>query len=71
MVAAGVLMTGALNANAGNAPLFYNELVPHGNWIQYQPTTWVWQPYAAAECAMWRPYLNSGQWAWQAGDDCD
>src|SRR6266850_4979794 len=40
--------------------LFYDDLSPHGNWIQDASYGWVWTPRVSAG---WRPYTQ-GHWVW-------
>jgi hypothetical protein len=40
--------------------LFYDDLAPYGDWIEYQDYGWAWVPRVDAD---WRPY-TIGRWAW-------
>jgi hypothetical protein len=40
--------------------LFYNDLAPHGRWIENVQYGWVWVPSVSAS---WRPYAL-GHWVW-------
>lgn len=48
---------GAVSVDIG---LFYDDLAPHGDWIQMESYGWVWTPRHVA--ADWRPY-SRGHWA--------
>lgn len=48
---------GAVSVDIG---LFYDDLAPHGEWIQMESYGWVWTPRHVA--ADWRPY-SRGHWA--------
>lgn len=43
---------------------FYNDLKPHGVWMQVAPFGFVWRPYTAMTSPAWRPYCDGGQWVW-------
>ena len=40
---------------------FYDELSPHGRWIDYPEHGYVWVPNAGAD---FRPYSTNGHWVW-------
>src|SRR5688500_14813416 len=40
---------------------FYDELSPHGRWIEYPGHGYVWVPDAGAD---FRPYSSKGHWVW-------
>jgi hypothetical protein len=40
---------------------FYDELSPHGNWIEYPGHGYVWQPRMSND---FRPYYSGGHWVW-------
>lgn len=40
---------------------FYDELSPHGNWIEYPEHGYVWQPRMGND---FRPYSTGGHWVW-------
>ncbi len=40
---------------------FYDELSPHGNWIEYPGHGYVWQPSMGQD---FRPYSTGGHWVW-------
>lgn len=40
---------------------FYDELSPHGNWIEYPGYGYVWQPGMGPD---FRPYSSGGHWVW-------
>ncbi|MEI2738525.1 MAG: DUF6600 domain-containing protein [Chitinophagaceae bacterium] len=40
---------------------FYDELSPHGRWIDYPGTGYVWVPDAGED---FRPYSTNGHWVW-------
>jgi hypothetical protein len=40
---------------------FYDELSPHGNWIEYPGHGYVWQPGMGND---FRPYSTGGHWVW-------
>jgi len=40
---------------------FYDELSPHGRWIDYPEHGYVWAPNAGAD---FRPYGTNGHWIW-------
>jgi hypothetical protein len=40
---------------------FYDELSPHGNWVEYPGHGYVWQPRLGIE---FRPYSTGGHWVW-------
>ncbi len=44
-----------------NVSYFYDDLAPHGRWIEYSPHGWCWTPYAAP--MGWRPY-SDGYWGY-------
>jgi len=46
------------------APVFYQDLSPHGSWFIMQPYGWVWQPQVVSVSAGWRPYCHGGSWLW-------
>ncbi|MFO0986217.1 MAG: DUF6600 domain-containing protein [Alphaproteobacteria bacterium] len=41
--------------------LFYEQLSPHGKWVEHPRWGWVWYPVAVE--ADWRPYTR-GRWVW-------
>lgn len=41
--------------------LFYSDLAPYGNWMQYQDYGYAWSPGQVG--AGWQPYTD-GQWVW-------
>ena len=40
---------------------FYDELSPHGNWVEYPGHGYVWQPRMGPD---FRPYSTGGHWVW-------
>lgn len=40
---------------------FYDELSPHGRWVDYPGTGYVWVPDAGED---FRPYSTNGHWVW-------
>jgi hypothetical protein len=40
---------------------FYDELSPHGQWIDYPDQGYVWVPNAGSD---FRPYSTNGHWVW-------
>jgi hypothetical protein len=40
---------------------FYDELSPHGNWVEYPGHGYVWQPSLRND---FRPYSTGGHWVW-------
>ena len=40
---------------------FYDELSPHGNWVEYPGYGYVWQPSIGND---FRPYSTGGHWVW-------
>src|SRR5689334_7491607 len=40
---------------------FYDELSPHGNWIEYPGYGYVWQPGLGRD---FRPYSTGGHWVY-------
>lgn len=40
---------------------FYDELSPHGNWVEYPGYGYVWQPRMGND---FRPYSTGGHWVW-------
>ena len=46
---------------------FYSSLAPYGSWLDLPGYGWCWRPTAAVTCSTWRPYCDSGYWAWS---DC-
>jgi hypothetical protein len=40
---------------------FYDELSPHGNWVEYPGYGYVWQPSLGND---FRPYSTGGHWVW-------
>src|SRR5262245_14281099 len=70
LVAAGALsalsLGGATTARAEvsfavDVGVFYNDLAPHGRWIESDGYGWVFVPRTTV--ASWRPYTR-GHWAW-------
>jgi hypothetical protein len=49
----------AAQVEQANPALFYEELAPHGNWVNYENHGAVWQPKGVGQ--NWRPYQN-GRW---------
>lgn len=45
-------------------PHFYDELAPHGAWIDLAGCGWVWRPHIVTTYTGWRPYCHDGQWLW-------
>ena len=43
---------------------FYDELSPHGRWIDYPQYGYVWVPNAGPS---FRPYSTNGHWVWTDG----
>lgn len=44
--------------------VFYDSLSPYGTWIYMDDYGWVWQPTVATVNVNWRPYYDSGRWAY-------
>ena len=44
-----------------NYQTFYDELSPHGRWIEYPGQGYVWVPDAGAD---FRPYSSNGRWVY-------
>ena len=42
---------------------FYDELSPHGQWVDYPSHGYVWVPNAGRD---FRPYATNGHWVWSA-----
>lgn len=42
--------------------MFYEELTPHGNWLDVEGYGYAWQPTLASRSS-WRPYVD-GRWVW-------
>lgn len=42
--------------------LFYDQLSPHGDWLDVEGYGYAWRPRLAAQ-ASWRPYMD-GRWMW-------
>lgn len=40
---------------------FYDQLSPHGRWMQYPEYGYVWMPNVGAD---FRPYSTNGRWVW-------
>lgn len=49
----------AAQVEQANPALFYEELAPHGTWVNYENHGAVWQPKGVGQ--NWRPYQN-GRW---------
>ncbi len=41
--------------------MFYSDLSPYGQWIQFQADVYAWRPFPVD--ADWRPYM-AGRWVW-------
>ncbi len=50
-------------ASGASVP-FYDELKPHGVWMEAEPFGMVWQPTIVVQNRQWRPYCDGGQWVW-------
>ncbi|HEY6952413.1 MAG TPA: DUF6600 domain-containing protein [Bacteroidota bacterium] len=70
MLAAGVLLSSRDALSAPSIPqedapeavnLFYADLTPYGEWIQFEPGMYAWHPLAVDPG--WRPYMR-GRWVW-------
>jgi hypothetical protein len=52
--------------NNANRPvtfqMFYDELYPHGEWLNVPEYGFVWRPYNVD--ANWQPYLTNGRWVY-------
>jgi len=47
---------------AADYSLFYEQLSPHGDWLDVEGYGYAWRPRLAAQ-ASWRPYMD-GRWMW-------
>jgi hypothetical protein len=47
-----------------NVSFFYEQLAPHGKWIEIKDHGWAWQPSVEVEETNWKPYMNEGHWVW-------
>jgi hypothetical protein len=64
-----LVMLGGTFSNSASAQVgasvsyqtFYDELSPHGRWIDYPDHGYVWAPNAGAD---FRPYGSNGHWVW-------
>jgi hypothetical protein len=56
----GLILPQSVNAGQDELALFFDELVPYGNWVEYKQYGPVWYPTKEV-AASWRPYLN-GRW---------
>jgi len=45
-------------------PAFYDSLSPYGSWIYLQGYGYCWQPSVVNYSVGWRPYFDSGHWAY-------
>jgi hypothetical protein len=50
----------------GNPPpqvaYFYNDLSPHGAWVELAGVGWCWQPNVLVRHPAWQPYCDGGHW---------
>ena len=63
--AQGVEVDAGVNVSAGgdlNIGYFYDQLAPHGKWVEVADIGWAWQPNEVVTDTEWRPYLNNGHW---------
>ena len=49
---------------SGASVQFYEQLKPHGVWMETEPFGAVWQPRIVSENPAWRPYNDGGKWVW-------